>query len=194
VERDPEILADLARVSLARSTQLGEGPETAVRYAESAIAADPASPLPYLDAAGIAITARRVDLATAYWEAARVRSRSPDALLRLGQVALELNDASSARVAFREAAQREWRRAYALAAYLGWGEAAVADGAPGEAAMAYASYLADQPHDASVRLKRASALAQDGQSAEALREAQRAHQDAPDYPEAQELVEQLQRS
>jgi O-antigen ligase/tetratricopeptide (TPR) repeat protein len=190
-DRDPNLLTELARVIEDRDAARGQVTGTALGFATRAIEVDPLSPLPYADAADLAFREQRADLATEYWEAARRRARTPDALRRLGEVALELGDTTSARIAFREGAAREWRAVNKLAAERAWGDVAMATGAPEEAAEAYAQLLQGNPGDLEARFNRAEALAAVGRRSEALAESQRASEQAPLDPRPTELANRL---
>jgi putative inorganic carbon (HCO3(-)) transporter len=192
--RDPDLLSELADVTLAAAAADGSSTERALAYADQAIAVDPLSPLPYADAAEIALRAHQVDLASDRWEAARVRTRTPDALRRLGGVAAELGDMASARIAYREAAKREWRPVYIVDGYRAGGDAAMAAGAPDEAVDAYRQLARWRPDDVEAELELADALIASGQRDEALVEVRRVLARAPDDVQAQAMLEGLTRS
>src|SRR5579884_2218083 len=149
------------------------------------------NPLLYADAADLALRQGRLDEGRQYWEAARSRARSPDALLRVGEVGLRLGEPLAARMALREAARREWRRPLQAEVYRVWGAAALAAGLPEEAAQAYGEALRRDPGDVEARVQRAQALAEAGRREEASREARAALRLAPDNPQAAALLVRL---
>jgi O-antigen ligase/tetratricopeptide (TPR) repeat protein len=176
---EPSLLLDLARAVEGAEDTAGQPTDAPLRYAAQAIGLDPSNPLPYADAAELAIIRHRPDLGAMYWEAARIRTRTPDALRRLGEVATELGETDSARIAFREATSREWRSVEKGMAAREWGEAAFAEGLPDEAAQAFGQALQFTPNDTAARIRRIEALVAAGQRPQALAELQLARQAAP---------------
>ena len=145
----------------------------------------------YTEAADLAADLNQPDLAREYWEAARIRSHSSDALRRLGRVALRIGDPAAAREAFNVAIKPWWPDRTKAQYHRYWGEAAVAADLPVEAALAFGRAVELEPDDLETRLQWAEALAASSRRAEALTEAQRVLERAPDDRRAAELVEQL---
>lgn len=189
--RNVETLLDLARARLEWDLVEAQPSAVPLEFAQRALALDPANPLLYADAADLALRQGRLDEGRQYWEAARSRARSPDALLRVGEVGLRLGEPLAARMALREAARREWRRPLQAEVYRVWGAAALAAGLPEEAAQAYGEALRRDPGDVEARVQRAQALAEAGRREEASREARAALRLAPDNPQAAALLVRL---
>src|SRR5579884_2832319 len=189
--RNAETLLDLARARLEWDLVEAQPSAVPLEFAQRALALDPANPLLYADAADLALRQGRLDEGRQYWEAARSRARSPDALLRVGEVGLRLGEPLAARMALREAARREWRRPLQAEVYRVWGAAALAAGLPEEAAQAYGEALRRDPGDVEARVQRAQALAEAGRREEASREARAALRLAPDNPQAAALLVRL---
>ena len=193
-QRDPSRLMSLAKALLEWEAATGQPTEAPLEYARQAIAMDPKNPLLYADGAELAARLERSDLAQQYWEAAQRGARSPDAFYRVGELALQFGDTTTARNAFRDAAAGQWRRPFQAEYYRAWGKAAFALGLMDEAAEAFAEVLARAPGDVATRLDRAVALAATGERATALLEAQRALEQAPGDQRATLLVNLLERS
>jgi tetratricopeptide (TPR) repeat protein len=111
----------------------------------------------------------------------------------VGEVALQLGEPLAARDSFREAAGRQWRPLPQVALYRAWGQAALSAGLADEAALAFEAALRREPADIDTRLMRAQALAISGHKTEALGEARRALEQAPNDEHAAALVDELGR-
>ena len=190
-ERDAELLVRLADTVAEWEGASGQSTAAPWDYVRRAIALDPENPLVYIEAADLATDLNQPDLAREYWEAARIRSHSSDALRRLGRVALRLGDPAAAREAFSAAIKPWWPDRTKAQYHRYWGEAAVAADLPAEAALAFGRAVELEPNDLETRLQWAEALAASGHRVEALAEAQRVLERAPDDRRAAELVEQL---
>ena len=190
-QRDAELLVQLARTVAEGEAAAGHSTDAPWEYVQQAIGLDPENPLLHTEAADLAANLNQPALAREYWEAARVRARSSDALRRLGRVALRLGDPTAAREAFQMAIKPWWPDRTRAQYYRYWGEAALSAGLPDEASLAFAKAVELTPNDLGTRLQWAEALAADGQRLEALAEAQRVLEQAPADRRAAELVEQL---
>ncbi len=157
--RDSYVLADLAQAVLAEQQALPNVSEQPSDYMNAAIRLDPLNPLLYTQAARLAIELQKPDQARLFWEAAKLRSHSPDALESLGLVALRLGDTAAARTLLKQAAEQQWRPRLQASYYRTWGRAALADQVPNEAVAALEQALSREPNSADIRSELAEAQA-----------------------------------
>ena len=192
-ERDAELLIRLARATLEWEAASGHVTDAPLVHARRALELDPLNPLFRAEAADLAVSLGRWELAREHWQTARAMARSADALQRLGEVAMRLGGTLAARDAFRAATERPWRTRFVPMHARSWGEAALAAGLADEAARAFGRALELAPNDVRTRIRRAETLAMAGRRAEAMEEAGRALDQAPADPRAAALVERLGR-
>jgi tetratricopeptide (TPR) repeat protein len=189
--KDPYVLLDLANATTELEVRSGQQLGAGLALLQQAILLDPMNPLLYASAAEIALRENRPDQARAYWQTARGYATTSESLLRVGQVAEQLGDLTTARAILKAAASKEWQRPFQADLYRAWGDAAARAGVPDEAATAYGQVLEREPDDLPVRVRYAEALAASGKRDEALAQAREVLESSPGNARAAALIAQL---